>query len=74
MGRAVRTTTQNGDKKMAKLIECARKQTTETLIDCVKMIGGETPEQRMSRAAMIEVIIERNGNEFADNLMDQIGL
>ena len=59
---------------MDKLIECARKQNTETLIDCVKVIGGETPEQRMSRAAMIEVIIERNGNDFADRLMDEIGL
>ena len=74
MGRAVRMTLKRGTTKMAKLIECARKQTTETLIDCVKMIGGETPEQRMSRAAMIEVIIERNGDAFADNLMDELGL
>jgi hypothetical protein len=59
---------------MAKLIECARKQNTEMLVDCVKLIGGETPEQRMSRAAMIEVIIEREGNEYADDLMNSIGL
>ena len=59
---------------MKKLIECARKQNTEMLVGCVKVIGGETAEQRMSRAAMIEVIIEREGNEYADALMTSIGL
>ena len=59
---------------MTKLIEASRKQNTDMLIECVKAIGGDTPEQRMSRAAMIEVVVERNGEEFADALMNEIGL
>lgn len=59
---------------MEKLIEHARKQTTDTLVQCVKEVGGSTAAHRMSRAAMIEVIIERNGDDFADSLMEEIGL
>jgi hypothetical protein len=75
--RPTQTTTTNAKQrndKMDKLIEFARKQDTAMLITCVKAIGGATPEHRMSRAAMIEVIIERNGEEFGDKLMDDLGL
>jgi len=40
------------------------------------MLGGEhlPTEETMVRAALIEVVIEREGPEAGDALMDQIGL
>ena len=61
---------------MNKLIAYAQKQKTETLLDAIRIIGGGNVSEdvRMARAAMIEVIAERMGDEAADNLMDELGL
>ena len=61
---------------MEKLIAQARKQSTETIKLAVKMLGGGhlPTEITMTRAALIEVFIEREGLEAGDALMDQIGL
>ena len=64
------------EKKMEKLIAQARKQSTQTIKLAVKMLGGGNlpTEKTMTRAALIEVFIEREGLEAGDGLMDQIGL
>ena len=64
------------EKKMEKLIAQARKQPTETIKLAVQMLGGGhlPTEKTMTRAALIEVFIEREGLEAGDALMDQIGL
>ena len=61
---------------MEKLIAQARKQSTETIKLSVQMLGGGhlPTEKTMTRAALIEVFIEREGLEAGDALMDQIGL
>jgi hypothetical protein len=54
----------------------ARAQSTETLVECVKVIGGGMVDinTRMVRAALIDVYEERAGEAAADALMDEIGL
>ena len=64
------------ERQMEKLIAQARKQSTQTIKLAVKMLGGGhlPTEKTMTRAALIEVFIEREGLEAGDALMDQIGL
>jgi hypothetical protein len=57
-------------------IKHALTKETQTLIDAIKVIGGGrvSVELRMARAAMIEALIIREGEELADALMDQLGM
>ena len=61
---------------MEKMIQHALTKNTQALVDAVKIIGGGSVsvEIRMARAAMIEAIVIREGETFADALMDEIGL
>jgi len=55
----------------------ANSQSTETIVSCIRLIGGsmEVPtEERLARAALIEVYKERAGDEAAEALMDEIGM
>ena len=54
----------------------ARKQDTQTILDAVLLIGGGMVEtaKRMTRAALIEVYVERTSADEAEALMDLIGL
>jgi hypothetical protein len=54
----------------------ARTQTTEMILDCLLMIGGGhvSEDERMVRAALIDVYIERTSPEDGDTLMDILGL
>jgi hypothetical protein len=49
---------------------------TEQLLEGLALIGGGqvSAEKRMVRAAMIEVFMEREGEEAADDLMDSLGM
>ena len=58
--------------RMEILCEAARKSSTEILIAVAKMIGGDTPEHRLVRAATIEVYLEREGEDATDALLDEI--
>lgn len=59
---------------MEKLIAAIESKTTKQILECVRMVGGATQEQRMVRAALIEVYGKRCGDEAADALMDELGL
>jgi len=61
---------------MEKLIAHAATKSTSTLILAVRMIGGDhvSLEKTMARAAMLSVLEDREGVEFALDLMDEIGL
>lgn len=61
---------------MAKLIEAVQKYSTELILESVKVIGGGqvSEELRMARAALIEVYMQREGEEAADSLMDELGM
>jgi hypothetical protein len=61
---------------MEKLINKVRNITTEQILEAVALIGGGqvSPEKGMVRAAMIEVFMEREGEEAADALMDSLGM
>ena len=61
---------------MEQLQAHAATKSTSVLISAIKMIGGDhvSTEKTMARAAMIEVICDREGYEFADQLMDEIGM
>lgn len=61
---------------MDKIIEAARKQSTEMVLQCVRTIGGGHVEadHRMVRAALIEVYAERCGEDAADALMTELGM
>lgn len=61
---------------MEQLKEKVRTQTTETILDCIMQMGGGhvTTEERMVRAALIQVYEERTSPEEADALMDVLGL
>ena len=52
---------------------------TRTILDSIRQIGGGTPvginrHRRVVRAALIEVIAEREGVAAADAIMDEIGM
>jgi hypothetical protein len=55
----------------------AREQPTLTLVEAVTLIGTVGPETtneaKMARAAMLDVIEEREGAQFVDDLTDAIG-
>ena len=52
-----------------------RTQTTETILECVvHLADAATVEERMIRAALIDVYIERTSADEGDKLMDLIGL
>jgi hypothetical protein len=61
---------------MEKLINKTREMGTEQIRDLVAFIGGGqvSAEARMVRAALIEVFMEREGEEAADALMDSLGM
>lgn len=61
---------------MEQLIAKARTQSTETILECLMVIGGGIVDvdERMVRAALIEVYKERTSEEDADALMDALGL
>jgi len=61
---------------MEKLIEKVRTQTTEMILECLTIIGGGhvSVDERMARAALIQVYIERTSEEEGDALMDMLGL
>jgi predicted nucleotide-binding protein (sugar kinase/HSP70/actin superfamily) len=54
----------------------ARREETVTLVEAVTMIGivgpATTNEAKMSRAAMLDVIEEREGEQFVTDLLDAI--
>jgi hypothetical protein len=55
----------------------AREQDTATLVEAVTIIGpvgpATTNESKMARAAMLDVIEEREGEQFAIDLTEAIG-
>ena len=61
---------------MEKLINKAREMTTDMLLEAITSIGGGmvATDVRMVRAAMLEIYIEREGEEAGDALMSTIGL
>jgi hypothetical protein len=50
--------------------------TTDQILAALKEIGGGQVETdaRMVRAFMIEELITREGQDYGDNLMDEMGL
>lgn len=65
-----------GAGKMETLKNKVREMTTAQIVESVKLIGGGhvDTDRRMVRAALIDVYAEREGEEAADALMDEIGL
>ena len=62
---------------MDKLINKTRTLSTDQILEGLAVIGGSsqvTTEERMVRAAMIEVIAEREGEDAADELMATLGM
>ena len=61
---------------MEKLIAKARELTDTQIAEALDLIGGGFVETdtRMVRAALIEVVVERHGSDFADEVMDRLGL
>lgn len=61
---------------MEQLIAKVRTQPTEMILDCLLIIGGGhvSVDERMARAALIQVYIERTSDEDGDALMDALGL
>jgi hypothetical protein len=61
---------------MEKLIEKARTQSTETILECLMIIGGGQVEvdSRMARAALLEVYKERTSDEELDMILDAMGM
>ncbi len=54
-----------------------RTQDTETILACILAMGGgalSTSEERLVRAALIDVYIERTSEEDGDALMDALGM
>jgi len=52
-----------------------REQDTQTIFECVLQLATvNSTEERMARAALIDVYQERTSPEDADALMDLIGL
>jgi len=52
---------------------------TRTILDSIRQIGGGTldgmnRDSRVVRAALVEVIAEREGVAAADAIMDEIGM
>lgn len=47
---------------------------TEALIKAVKSLKVKTPDDRMVRGMMLQEIERREGEEFTDNLMTEIGM
>lgn len=59
------------------IMAASRHLSTTQIVDCVLEIGAgvtNTPEERMVRAALVDLYQEREGEEAADRLMDEIGL
>ena len=62
---------------MDKIINKVRTMTTAQILEGVKIIGGAftvTTEQRMVRAALLEVYQERMGEDAIDSLMVELGM
>ena len=61
---------------MEQLKAHAATKSTSILVMAVKMIGGDyvSREKTLARAAMLTVLEDREGIEFVDQLMDQIGM
>ena len=61
---------------MEKMKKAARQRKTSTLKDAVMMIGGGnvSTELRMSRAVMLDVICEREGEEACDAILNVLGM
>ena len=61
---------------MEQLKAKVRTQTTEIILDCIMKIGGGhvSVEERMVRAALLDVYEERTSGEDLDALMDVLGL
>ena len=61
---------------MEQLINKTEEQATEEILSAIILIGGGdvTTEQRMVRAALIEVYERREGSAEAETLMDAIGM
>lgn len=60
----------------AKMKIAAAVLTTAQLVDAIKTLGGDKlpTAETMTRATLIDLYAEREGEEAADALMDQIGL
>lgn len=54
----------------------ARTQSTETLIEAIKMIGGGlvSMDRRMARAVMIDIYTERAGEAATNVLLGELGM
>lgn len=61
---------------MEQLISKASTYSDEAVLEMLTAIGGGdvTVEERMVRAALIEVYSQRHGAEMADALMDLLGM
>lgn len=61
---------------MDKIINKIREQNTAMIKQCIEMMGGDylPTEQTMVRAALIEVYMERVGDDAGVELMYAIGL
>lgn len=54
----------------------ARTQSTETLIEAIKLIGGGlvSVDRRMARACMIDIYTERAGEAATNVLLGELGM
>jgi hypothetical protein len=62
---------------MQQLIARAQMQTTDEVLAAIMLLGGadDLPKaERMTRAALIEVYGQREGQDAADTLMDALGM
>ena len=62
---------------MTKLLSKARTLSDEQLLDCIVTIGGAfkvSREVRLTRAALLSVYEEREGEEAVDVLMESLGM
>lgn len=62
---------------VAAIMDAASKYTTQQILDAIRLIGGDfriDEDRRLVRASLIELYEEREGEEAADALMDELGM
>lgn len=84
IGEVKLTDRQTKGETMQQLLNKCRTQTSEILenvarvisddLSAGRMLGDDAKAGRMSRAAAIEVLIERHGEQFGDDLLDDLGM
>mgnify|MGYP007059401944 CR=1 FL=1 len=79
-GGMLSNNTQTGSETMnaVQMIQNAVKnQSTEVIYACIRQIGGAfdiDQDSRVTRAALIQEIADREGDEAADKIMDELGM